>query len=99
MSPYVGVFSLGVLKAYFEEGMDTGNPEEVAVLGNQLGIPKAPLLAATCDPDFKRKAKERSEEAVARGIFGSPWFFVDGEPFWGSDRLQMIDLWLERGGW
>jgi len=32
-------------------------------------------------------------------VFGSPFFFVDGEPFWGSDRLEQLDEWLAGGGW
>jgi 2-hydroxychromene-2-carboxylate isomerase len=51
------------------------------------------------DPHVKALAKARSEEAVSRGVFGSPWVFVDGEPFWGWDRLTMVDEWLSRGGW
>ena len=39
------------------------------------------------------------EAAVSRGVFGSPWIFVDGEPFWGSDRLAMIERWLSTGPW
>ena len=37
--------------------------------------------------------------SLARGVFGSPFFFVDGEPFWGSDRLEQLDEWLSSGGW
>jgi len=54
---------------------------------------------AVGDPEIKALAKARSEEAISRGVFGSPWFFVDDEPFWGWDRLPMIDDWLTRGGW
>ena len=43
-------------------------------------------------------ARQHGEDAVARGVFGSPWIFVDGEPFWGSDRLPMVERWLE-GRW
>jgi 2-hydroxychromene-2-carboxylate isomerase len=32
-------------------------------------------------------------------VFGSPFILVDGEPFWGADRLAQLDLWLARGGW
>jgi 2-hydroxychromene-2-carboxylate isomerase len=39
------------------------------------------------------------DAGLARGVFGSPFIFVDGEPFWGSDRLPMIEEWLKRGGW
>jgi 2-hydroxychromene-2-carboxylate isomerase len=37
--------------------------------------------------------------SLALGVFGSPFFIVDGEPFWGSDRLELLDEWLTRGGW
>jgi len=47
----------------------------------------------------KAIARRHGEAAVARGVFGSPWIFVDGEPFWGSDRLAMVDEWLANGPW
>jgi 2-hydroxychromene-2-carboxylate isomerase len=34
-------------------------------------------------------------DAIDRGIFGSPFIVVDGEPFWGADRLGMVERWLE----
>jgi 2-hydroxychromene-2-carboxylate isomerase len=34
-------------------------------------------------------------DAVARGIFGSPFIVVDGEPFWDADRLHIVERWLE----
>ena len=39
------------------------------------------------------------EAALARGVFGSPFFIVDGEPFWGVDRMPMIEDWIRTGGW
>ena len=39
------------------------------------------------------------DAAIARGIFGSPFVVVDGEGFWGADRLWQVEAWLERGGW
>jgi 2-hydroxychromene-2-carboxylate isomerase len=38
------------------------------------------------------------DQALARGVFGSPYFIVDGEPFWGLDRLDQLQRWLETGG-
>ncbi len=40
-----------------------------------------------------------SAKAIARGVFGSPFIVVDGESFWGNDRLDEVDAWLETGGW
>jgi 2-hydroxychromene-2-carboxylate isomerase len=48
---------------------------------------------------LKTQFRATTDEAIKRGVFGSPFFFVDDEPFWGSDRLPLIDEWLERGGW
>ena len=47
----------------------------------------------------EERLKEATAAAIARGVFGSPFVFVDGEPFWGADRLPQVDAWLARGGW
>ena len=39
------------------------------------------------------------DAAIERGVFGSPYIIVDGEPFWGSDRLEQVEKWLATGGW
>ena len=44
-------------------------------------------------------APSRLANAIARGVFGSPFFVVDGESFWGNDRLDEVDAWLGTGGW
>jgi 2-hydroxychromene-2-carboxylate isomerase len=41
----------------------------------------------------------RGDEAVAKNVFGSPFFIADGEPFWGWDRMPMMRQWIENGGW
>lgn len=53
-----------------------------------LGIGRAELLAAVNDPAIKERLNLETDKAIARGVFGSPFVFVDGEPFWGSDRLD-----------
>ena len=47
----------------------------------------------------KESAREALNAAIAKGVFGSPYFVVDGEPFWGHDRLDHVDKWLATGGW
>jgi 2-hydroxychromene-2-carboxylate isomerase len=92
-------FAKAVFAAYYRGVLDTSKPEEVARVGQEVGADPDALLGAMAQPQIKALAKARSEEAVSRGVFGSPWVFVDGEPFWGWDRLPMIDEWLSRGGW
>jgi 2-hydroxychromene-2-carboxylate isomerase len=47
----------------------------------------------------KQRLRDEVSQAISKGVFGSPLFVVDGEPFWGHDRLDQVDLWLQRGGW
>jgi 2-hydroxychromene-2-carboxylate isomerase len=88
-----------LFRAAFGEGAEIGRAEIAADVGTALGLDRAELLAVADDPRWKAALRERCDEAVSKGIFGSPFVIVDGEPFWGADRLPMVDLWLTRGGW
>ncbi|HVI91607.1 MAG TPA: DsbA family protein, partial [Dongiaceae bacterium] len=65
----------------------------------ELGGNRSQLQAALASPAIKDRLRAVTDEALSRGIFGSPFVVVDDEPFWGADRLPMVDEWLQRGGW
>ncbi len=88
-----------VYHAAFGEGRNVTAAEAVAEVAAPLGIDRAALLAAVNDPANKERLRVQTEAALARGVFGSPFVFIDGEPFWGSDRLGQVEEWLETGGW
>ena len=72
----------------------------MAAIGDRPGHrAAAELIAATQDPAIKAKLKAETDRSVERGVFGSPFIFVDGEPFWGADRLDQVERWLATGGW
>jgi 2-hydroxychromene-2-carboxylate isomerase len=56
-------------------------------------------LAALETDAVKNRLAQEIAAALEKGVFGSPYIIVDGEGFWGADRLGMIDKWLETGGW
>jgi 2-hydroxychromene-2-carboxylate isomerase len=85
--------------AHWGEGRDLSAPEAVAEVAAALGIDRAELLAAVQDPAVKARLKEETDRSIARGVFGSPFVFVDDEPFWGADRLDQVERWLATGGW
>ena len=62
-----------------------------------LGLAAAAACAQSAD--VKARLKAEVEQALARGVFGSPFVIVDGEPFWGNDRLDDVENWLATGGW
>jgi len=89
-----------IIAGYFRDDLDTDDPNAIAQLAwSLLGLDRGSVLAGINDPEVKAIARQHGEAAVARGVFGSPWIFVDGEPFWGSDRLAMIERWLSTGPW
>ena len=92
------MFARGVYHHVFGEGRDAG-PEELGRIATGLGYDPAELAAGIGAPAVKERLKSEVDQAIARGVFGSPFIFVDGEPFWGSDRLDQVDRWLETGGW
>lgn len=86
-------------RAYFIDGRNIGDPEVVVHVAGELGVDRDALTAALQDPDVKAKLKKITDDAIARGIFGSPFFVVDGEYFWGNDHLEEVEQWLKSGGW
>ena len=63
------------------------------------GADRSALTMALEDPAIKERAKREVDAAIAAGVFGSPYFVVDGEPFWGVDRMPMLEQWIRTGGW
>jgi 2-hydroxychromene-2-carboxylate isomerase len=92
-------FAQAAYHAHWGEGRDISTPEQVAEVGEGLGIPAADLIAATQDHAIKAKLKAETDRSIERGVFGSPFIFVDEEPFWGADRLDQVERWLATGGW
>lgn len=86
-------------RAYFVEGTDIGAPANVVEVAKSVGVDGARLAAALEDPALKARVFKEVEAAIAAGVFGSPFFIVDGEPFWGVDRMPMIEDWIRTGGW
>ncbi len=91
-------FAAAAFAALFAEGRDLADPSVVGELLAVVGADAAAGMAAIATPEVKERLKAETEAAVARGVFGSPFLFVDGEPFWGSDRLDQVERWLETGG-
>src|SRR5262249_15990334 len=83
----------------FGEGRSITEPDSVAVLAAPLGVDGEALRQAVNDPAIKGKLREETDRALARGVFGSPFIFVDDEPFWGHDRLPQVEHWLVNRRW
>jgi len=92
-------FGAAAYRAYWSEGRKLADPQVVAEIAAGQGFAKDMVLAALNDPKVKDRLKAETDAAIAAGIFGSPFIIVDGERFWGSDRLDQVVKWLATGGW
>ena len=86
-------------RAYFAEDRDISNPEVTANIAAKLGHDKDAVIQAINDAAVKERLKSEVDAAIERGVFGSPYIVIDGEPFWGSDRFDQIEQWLAKGKW
>lgn len=66
----------------------------VTALAGRFIADTAPLAVWLGSADAKDALRARTQEAVDKGVFGSPFFIAGGEPFWGWDRIPMLEEWL-----
>jgi 2-hydroxychromene-2-carboxylate isomerase len=85
------------LRACFTRNVALDEPAALKALLAESGIDADAAEAAWSDPAWKARLKAENDAAIAAGVFGAPFFIVDGEPFWGHDRLPQIEAWLARG--
>ncbi len=92
-------FAKAFYDAYFGEGRNVSEMDSTADIAASLGIDREAFLAAIQEPAIKERLKMETSAALERGVFGSPFVFVDDEPFWGFDHFDQVERWLETGGW
>jgi 2-hydroxychromene-2-carboxylate isomerase len=80
-------FGLAAMRLTFLEGVDIGEPKAVLEAGRRAGIDEPTLRDALQDQQIKDATRALTDEAVTTGVFGVPTVLVDGQPFWGDDRL------------
>jgi 2-hydroxychromene-2-carboxylate isomerase len=92
-------YARAVFNTAFAEGKVVADPETAADVAVALGHDRAAILAGMQDSAIKERLRAETQAAMDKGVFGSPFVIVDGEPFWGNDRLPEVREWLQTGGW
>ena len=95
--PFLPAFVRHVYLANFGDDRDIAEPGVVRACLESAGCTDGDAwLARAADDEVKNILRARTEEAVARGIFGAPSLFVGTELFWGNDRLEDAIAWCGR---
>jgi 2-hydroxychromene-2-carboxylate isomerase len=90
-------FAKRAYEAYFAEGQDITRPESIAAIAGTLDIDPVALISGTGSAMIKDRLKAEVDAAMERGVFGSPYMIVDGEPFWGFDHFDQLEAFLKNG--
>lgn len=85
-----------LLEAHWRDDADIADPATLASLAETADVKPGPLLEAAKTPAVLTAYEANTEEAVRRSVFGAPTYFVDGDMFYGQDRLEMVERALAR---
>jgi len=87
-------FAVRLLDATWSEGRDITSDSVVHELADSMSLNGKELLGKTHTDEIKRRLRLQTESAIQTGVFGVPSFVVDGEIFWGNDRLHFLKAYL-----
>ena len=86
----LAAFREAVFRAIWVDQQAMADPAVLAAVLSKAGFDSAEVAALAADPAVKEELKARTQEAVDRGVFGAPTFFVGDQMFWGQDRLDFV---------
>lgn len=93
--PEFQTYLAAIFNALWSEQLNMESPEVVAEVLTKAGIDVTDFMARISETEVKERLKDTTAEAVARGVFGAPSFFVNGEMFFGQDRLSFVETALK----
>jgi 2-hydroxychromene-2-carboxylate isomerase len=85
-----------MLEAHWRDDADLADRDTLAAIGRGAGVDPLPLLDLALSPEVKTIYQANTDEAIRRSVFGSPTYFVDGDMFYGQDRLDMVERALRK---
>jgi len=84
-------FAAGVFEAYWTQGRDISQDAVLGELCARVGVEPERFFEGIARPEIKAQLKANTDEAIARGAFGSPTIFVGGDDmYFGNDRLELV---------
>ncbi len=90
-------FHSAIFRAFWTAGAELGNPQVVADVLDAEGLKGSEIVDAARGDEIKAALRATTDEAVERGIFGAPTFFVGAEMFFGNDRMEFVEDALKNG--
>lgn len=86
-----------MMQGLWAEERNIADPENLEEIINEVALDPAKLFAAADGDAVQAEYERGTRQAIEAGAFGAPFYIVDGEPFWGQDRLEFVERKLARG--
>jgi 2-hydroxychromene-2-carboxylate isomerase len=83
-------------RRWFQNGEEAGSEPNLSESLREVGQRPEPIIEEARSDRIEKRYQEATQEAKSLGVFGSPTFVVNGEIFWGDDRLDDAISWLRR---
>jgi 2-hydroxychromene-2-carboxylate isomerase len=81
----------------WEEQIKLGDPAAIAKVADDSGLSGAKLVERSASNEISAAYEQNRQDAIAAGVFGSPAWVLDGEVFWGQDRIELLADALKSG--
>ena len=88
-----------VFRSYFVHCLDIADDGVLGTCVREAGLSWQDFEAARAEGTPTELLRRNVDDSIERGVFGSPFFIVDGEPFFGLEKLPVVEEWLQAGGW
>jgi len=80
-----------ILEAHWRDDADISNPETLAAITSELGHDPDLLLKQAASHQAQSQLQANTDWAIENHVFGSPTYIVNGDPFYGQDRLELVE--------
>lgn len=88
-----------IFAAYWLEGRDIGEQSLILDIASEHGADRHALALAYQSGEASNLLKTAVDASLEKGVFGSPFFLVNGEPFFGLEKMELMEEWMASGGW
>ena len=88
-----------ILSAYWREGRDIGQRDLVLDIAAECGADRAALVHGHESGEASALLRDAVDQSLEKGVFGSPYFIVRDEPFFGVEKMELMEEWIAAGGW
>ncbi|WP_407178203.1 2-hydroxychromene-2-carboxylate isomerase [Bradyrhizobium sp. STM 3562] len=83
--------------AVWEDELDLADPDTLAGIADRVGLPGRQLVEHSSSDAISAAYEKNRQDAIAADVFGSPAYVLDGEVFWGQDRIELLADALKSG--